>query len=172
MNQGNIDLIKAECDRQGMHHVALCAYVLATVEHETAGTYEPVREAFYLGGGTDAGGAAEIYRRRLSYYPFYGRGFVQLTWRENYRRMGEKLGLPLEDEPDMAMEPHASAKILVTGMRLGMFTGRKLREFVNEAGVKDYVGARVVVNGHDRAEHIADLAKAWEARLLGEGGGG
>lgn len=169
MNQGNIDLIKAELDRQGMQAVPLCAYVLATVEHETAGTYEPVREAFYLGGGTDPGGAAEVFRRRLSYYPFYGRGFVQLTWEANYRKLGDYLGLDLVGEPDRAMEPHVAAQILVTGMRKGMFTGRRLREFVNEAGAKDYVGARVVVNGHDRAEHIADLARAWEALLSGGG---
>lgn len=166
MNQGNIDLIKAECDLQGMHAVPLVSYVLATVEHETAGTYEPVREAYYLGEPK-----AEAYRKTLRYYPWYGRGFVQLTWEENYRKLGEKLGVDLLTDPDVVMEPGLSAKVLVTGMRLGMFTGKRLREFVNEAGGKDYVGARRVINGLDRAEHIADLARAWEARMSGEAAG-
>jgi predicted chitinase len=34
------------------------------------------------------------YLRGKSYYPYYGRGFIQLTWMENYKKYGEYRGFP------------------------------------------------------------------------------
>jgi len=158
MNQANIDLIKAECDNQRLVYLPAVAYVLATVEHETAGTYDPVREAFYLGS------KAEAYRKTLRYYPYYGRGFVQLTWRDNYARYAGILGKNLLADPDQVMEPHVSAFILVHGFVNGTFTGAKISNYIHE-GRKDYIAARKCINGADAAEHIAQLAEAWEERM-------
>jgi predicted chitinase len=44
-------------------------------------------------------------------YRYRGRGPSQLTGRGNYREMGRELGFNLEDEPDLALEPHAAAAI-------------------------------------------------------------
>lgn len=53
---------------------------LATIGVE-AGAFWPVREAYYLGEPEPA----ESWRRRnLRYYPFFGRGLIQLTWASNY----------------------------------------------------------------------------------------
>ena len=70
---------------------------------ETASTFAPVREAFWL---------SEEWRRvNLRYWPYYGRGFIQLTWDYNYRAVGERLGLPLVADPELALEPKTAAAI-------------------------------------------------------------
>lgn len=46
-------------------------------------------------------------------YRYFGRGFIQLTGRDNYRRAGEALGLPLEKHPELAERPDVAAKIAV-----------------------------------------------------------
>jgi hypothetical protein len=55
------------------------AYVLATTEWETDHTFKPVREAFWKD---------EAWRQvNLRYYPYYGRGYMQLTWEDNIASM-------------------------------------------------------------------------------------
>lgn len=44
---------------------------------------------------------------------FHGRGFIQLTGRENYRRAGQALNLPLEEKPELAERPDVAAQIAV-----------------------------------------------------------
>ncbi len=132
------------------------AYILATAFHETAGTMQPIRE-YGRGrgrryGAVDATGKAP-----------YGRGYVQLTWRENYVRADRELGLGgrLAADYDLALAPELAARILVEGMREGWFTGRRLTDYLPG----DYAGARRVVNGTDRAAEIAALARRFEAAL-------
>lgn len=155
LNLGDTRAIIKECLRQGLG-TRQAAYVLATSYWETARTMKPVREAFWL---------SEDWRRaKLRYYPWYGRGYVQLTWKENYQKAGAQLGLDLTTDPDAAMEPVAATKVLVTGMMKGWFTGKSLPQYVNE-GRRDYINARRVVNGTDRAEEIAALARDYETAL-------
>ncbi len=134
------------------------AYILATAAWETAGSMEPVREAYYLGSG------AEAYRKTLRYYPWYGRGFCQLTWEVNYLSAGEKLDLDFIADPDAVMAPEASAKIIVHGSMEGWFTGRALTYYVS-ASRCDFVGARRVINGTDRASDVAALAEEYLVAL-------
>ena len=42
---------------------------------------------------------------------FHGRGFIQLTGRDNYRMAGTALNLPLLDKPELAARPDIAAKI-------------------------------------------------------------
>lgn len=158
---GETPLILQECQRQGLLRNQ-AAYVLATAFWETAHTMEPVREAFWL---------SEDWRaKNLRYYPWYGRGFVQLTWETNYEAMGRRLGLDLTTDPDVVMRPDTAAKILVVGMREGIFTGKKLDDYITLQS-SDYRGARRIVNGMDKASAIAELAEDYEAALLGIGYG-
>jgi len=149
--EGTIAAIKAECRKQGIGLAAQVAYVLATVDWETGHTFKPVREAFWK---------SEAWRKENlgRYYPYYGRGFVQLTWKDNYRKYSEVLGDDLVNNPDLAMEPKNAVFILVHGFKTGAFTGKKIINYINAAGT-DFHNARRCINGVDRAEEIAAIAQ-------------
>lgn len=138
--------------------VPMTAYVLATGFWESGRTMQPVEEAYYLGA------KAEAFRRRLRYYPWFGRGLVQLTWEFNYLKAGQVLDVDLITDPDRALDPDISVAILVQGMVEGWFTGRKLADYFG-AGRTDYVGARRMINGTDCAAQIADIAIDYEHDL-------
>ncbi|PNW36256.1 UNVERIFIED_CONTAM: hypothetical protein BEN50_16770, partial [Euhalothece sp. KZN 001] len=138
--EGVIKGIIEEADRQELHLNFQKAYLLATVEWETNYTFQPVKEAYWL---------SEAWRKRnLRYYPFYGRGFVQLTWEFNYRRYARILNLPLVKNPDLVMRPDIGVFILVHGSKNGIFTGAKLQDYLNSAKT-DYYNARRFINGLD-----------------------
>lgn len=136
------------------------AYMLATSYHETAHTMQPIEE---WGKGAGKSYGKKIKQNGQPYtWPdqiYYGRGDVQLTWYENYERMGNLMGLPLLEQPELALDPEISALILVEGMILGKsnrgdFTGYALENFFNPRR-DDPFGARRIVNGLDRAHTIA-----------------
>lgn len=149
------DIVKKLCTEMYHKEKMQWAYIMATVEHETAGTYYPVREAFYLGKEQQL-----RYLKKKKYYPYYGRGLVQLTWLFNYEKYSDILSLDLTSHPDNALDPALSLFILVHGMLTGAFTGLPLDKFINDKYL-DLSGARRVVNGTDRADHIAGLANKW-----------
>lgn len=141
------------------------AYALATAWHETGAKMQPVREGFATSDDAAIRAVTDLHRRgKISRnyalrdpetgQSYYGRGLVQLTHKDNYARAGVRLGLPLADEPDLALEPDVSAAILLRGMAEGWFTGRKLPDYFN-ASTDNPVNARQIVNGMDKANLIA-----------------
>jgi len=151
--QENIKLIVAECIKQGVTDPKQIAYVLGTAQHESG--FKPIPEI----GGANA-----------RYAPYYGRGFVQITWKENYAKYSKKLGKDFVANPDLILEPRIAAFILVDGMKNGVFTGAKLGDFIG-GGKADYTSARTIVNGTDRASLIAGYALDWEKKVPGLMGG-
>ena len=137
------------------------AYVLATVQHETAHQFQPVSEAYWLDDPNTPVDEADIYLRDTypysRYYPYYGRGYVQLTWEGNYQDWSNRLGQDFVGNPDLANNPDFASQILVYGMRDGTFTGLGLDRYINDAGI-DFINARRIVNGTDRAPLIAGYA--------------
>jgi len=155
LNLGDTQLILRTCRKHNLTHQQT-AYVLATAFHETAHTMKPVREAFWL---------SEVWRRdNLRYYPWYGRGYVQLTWKRNYVFASYRLKKNLTRDPDVVMSPKISVEILVLGMKEGWFTGKRLPEYINEER-KDYYSARRVVNALDKASLIASYAEKYEKAI-------
>jgi hypothetical protein len=144
-----IDLIIDKCYDNGLDLPEQIAYVLATVDWETNHTFKPVREAYWLSEGWR--------ERNLRYYPYYGRGFVQITWDFNYERFSDILDIDLINEPDLALDPLIAAEILTYGFKHGTFTGRKLEHYINEDGV-DFYHARRCINGLNKAKEIKKLA--------------
>lgn len=135
------------------------AYVLATAYHETGTRMYALREGFAL---TDAGARSAVAKAGYKYakpdpqtgHVYYGRGLVQITWRENYETMGRKLGLGLVHDPDLALSPPVAVEILISGMIDGDFTRKRLADYFN-AKKDDPRNARRIINGMDRASDIA-----------------
>jgi predicted chitinase len=153
------------------------AYILATAFHETAYTMQPVRETLAASDSR----AVEILENafasgRLSWVktPYWrpdedgkcwlGRGLVQLTHRRNYETMSAVTGIDLVAAPDCAMQMQPAVMILIEGMLRGSFTGHRLADHLNEER-EDWVNARRIVNGTDRAEKLADHAQAFLAAI-------
>lgn len=151
----NINLIVETAEAYGLSYNQT-AYCLATAYHETNHTFLPVIEAYWL---------SEAWRKRnLRYYPYYGRGYVQLTWKANYKKAGDILGFDFVNNPQWVQIPKYSAAILVVGSRDGWFTRYKLSDFINNKK-KDYVGARKIINGTDDDKLIASYAVLFEKAL-------
>lgn len=129
------------------------AYVFATVFHESAHTFEPKIEAYWM---------SDNWRKKnLRYYPFFGRGYVQITWEANYKKYSKKLKIDLVKYPDKALEAKNAFFILIDGCKHGEFTGKSLSDFQtsNYTDRMKFVNMRRVINGVDCAEKIADHAQ-------------
>ncbi len=153
------------------------AYMLATAFHETARTMRPVRETLastderaiaILDRAYAAGRLPQVvrpyWRRDGEGRSFLGRGFVQITHRRNYRHLSEALGIDLVSDPARAMEMEVAASVLVTGMMRGLFTGVSLAD-VFSGTTEDWIGARRIVNGLDRADLVAGYGRAFRKAL-------
>jgi hypothetical protein len=103
------------------------AYALGTAHHETDRSFGPIRE---YGRG-----------RGKKYYPYYGRGLVQLTWERNYKKMSPVAGVDLVKYPDRALDLTNAIPIMFVGMKQGIFTGKKFADFFNKSK-QDWVNAR------------------------------
>lgn len=141
---------------------AWAAYGLATAWHETAKTMQPIAE-YGKGEGRPYGAKDETGRAP------YGRGYVQLTWRANYVRAAKEVGEPqLAVDYDVAMQPDIAARILVSGMSAGWFSGKGLPDYLpDELGTADqFINARRIINGTDRAPQIANYATQIQRALV------
>jgi len=168
------------------------SYMLATVKHETADTYHPIHEygsrQYFI---NRYGGQTPLGRRLGNDTPeegatYAGQGDVQLTGEANYeraekelreqypqviadfeQRTGKTFDLTVGDQPNdqgdaaNAGDPVIAYCIMSAGMRQGWFTGKTLGEYIN-ATKCDYVNARRIINGTDRAELIAGYARKFE----------
>jgi len=147
-----------EWERRKLTDLRWLAYMLGTVKWETDHTMQPIQE----GGGIK-------YLKSKKYYPWYGRGYVQLTWEKNYQRFQIRV-LKLFDkdiiaDPDLAMEPDVAAFIMFEGMIRGEFTGKKLSDYFNDTKT-DWLNARRIINGTDRMAEIAAISKQFYADLM------
>lgn len=124
------------------------AYALATTYHETDQKMQPIEE--YGKGRGHPYGKPDPETGQT----YYGRGFVQLTWKKNYATMGTKIGADLVSYPELALELDNATKILFVGMIEGLFTGKSLKDYFNSS-MEDWVNARRIINGLDKAQAIA-----------------
>jgi predicted chitinase len=127
------------------------AYMLATVYHETAQRMWPVTEY-----------GSQDYLQSKEYWPYIGRGFVQLTWKDNYQKASQILSLyddrDLVDHPELALDSLIATRCLFRGMAEGWFTGRKLGQYFDE-DTDDPKNARQIINGNDDDTSSQDYHK-------------
>lgn len=157
------EAILDEWERRGLTDLRWLAYMLATAYHETAHTMQPIEEYGH--------GRGRAYGRpdRKTGKAYYGRGLVQLTWLRNYTLMGRLLHVDLVAHPEKALEPEIAVEIMFEGMlraesSVGDFTGRSLEQYFT-ATKTDWVGARRIINGTDKASLIAGYGRAFHAAL-------
>lgn len=130
-------------ETSGLTDTRWLAYMLATVFHETAATMQPIEE---------------YHGKTARYAPYYGRGLVQLTWEDNYKKYG------IAETPAKALEWPTALHIMFHGMQNGVFTGKRLSQFFNKKA-DDPVGARKIINGADKQHLIAGYHKAFLGAL-------
>jgi len=169
MTQEHVDgqsVILAVWEYQGggtpMDDIRWLAYMLATTYHETAERMWPIEE-YGRGSGREYGVPDPETGQT-----YYGRGFVQLTWRENYAKASKILSLyderDLEYNAWMALDSLIATRIMFRGMAEGWFTGRQLGQYFNESG-DDPINARQIINGNDQDELIAGYHHEFLAAL-------
>jgi hypothetical protein len=163
-----------------LHHMA---NVLAQVRRETGGGMYPIKETVMPHHRDQSPSDATVIARldkafkagklkwvKTPYWRegWFGRGQIQITHKSNYAKWGIS-------RPDDALKPHISAHIAVTGMRDGLFTGRKLADFEFPVDVGNPISTnpRRIVNGNDGSDaevarfHMA-FAEALEAAGWGK----
>jgi hypothetical protein len=158
-----INALLSEMEARGWLDQRWWAYTLATAWHETAATMQPIAE-YGKGKGKPYGKPDPVTGET-----YYGRGFVQLTWKDNYRKSGDAIGLDLVHKPDLALMAIPAAQIMCLGMQDGSFTGKSLGDYFDD-DTEDPVNARRIVNGTDKAKLIATYHhKAYAAVNAGWG---
>jgi len=152
------------------------AYMLATTYHETSTEMQPIEE-YGKGEGMEYGKVDPT-----TGYAYYGRGFVQLTWAENYKKATANLGLSGDADlywhPDMALDPQIAADVMFIGMREGWFRKSKdgrpqtLYRYFNDT-VNDAFEAREIINGDkntvpkwSNGVSIGQLVKGYHNKFL------
>lgn len=196
MNQPQVEGIEALLDASAAFKVndpRHIAYILATPVIETGGTFQPIVENLNyseqglrntfpkyfspaeakayarqpqkianraygnrMGNGPESSGDGWRYR---------GRGYCQITGRNNYGKFSDLLGIDLVANPDLALTDEVAGRIITIGMRDGIFTGKRLGDYFTSNG-SDWVNARRIINGLDRANDIAGYGKKFYAALL------
>lgn len=151
-------VILDEWERRKLTDLRWLSYMLATAKWETGHTMQPVKE-----------GGSLAYLKSKKYYPWYGRGYVQLTWEYNYQKFHDRVlkqfGVDIIANADLALQQPVAAFVMFEGMLNGEFTGKKLADYFNPTKT-DWVNARRIINGTDKAADIALIAKQFYADLV------
>lgn len=180
LDNGEVSGCEAILDAMDGSPLSYTAYALATAYHETAHTMQPIRERggdryffrMYDPKGNRPALALAHEQRPGDGVRFSGRGFVQLTWRCNYRKAGERLGVDLLGNPDLAMNIKIAGKIMRLGMDTGMFTGKSFKSYLPAFGpatAVQFTAARKIINGRDKDVMIADYAMKFQKALQAGG---
>lgn len=138
--------ILAECSASDVNDISQQAYILATAYHET-NLGQWMREIW---GPTKA---QKTYGHRLGNRSddegkkYKGRGFVQITGRNNYEKYGNIYKEDFLKHPELVEGYPMAAKILVQGLAKHGFTGKGVLSDLGFDGNFDFFNARALVNG-------------------------
>jgi len=131
------DAIEKALFEQGILTTMTLLGALASVRIECGRLYKPVVEI----------ASGEAYEGRIDLgntqpgdgVRYKGRGYLQITGRANYENYGKKLGIDLINNPELALDPTVSAKILAMYFRD--------RDINISCMAKDWTRVRRKING-------------------------
>lgn len=186
LNQGQVNglnflLDTWEADWKVSTPLTQFAYVLGTVWWETGQTMQPIHEygnrAYFtrMYDPPPAGQRPQVARQLGNTQPgdgakFAGMGYVQSTGRRNAARATKRLRelklipdtVDFEKTPELLMKPEYAILVLFIGMEEAWFTGDSLDKEIDPKidgdEHSDYLRARRIVNGTDRAVEIANAS--------------
>lgn len=179
MNQGQVhgmEAILKEWEAQKLTDLRWLGYILATAYHETAKTMQPIEE-YGKGKGHDygkklkmGGGPGKRIPYTLPDKLYFGRGLTQNTWFENYERLTKGAKTHGKDwdflnNPELLLQMEPSIWATYYAMQVGLYTGKKLKDYFNDTK-EDWVNARKIINGLDKAELIAGYGKKFMEALI------
>ena len=146
----NARAIMTEC-QQYTTNVNQLAYILSTAFGESG--FRPIKEIRARAG-------TKLHTVQNKYWGsgYFGRGYVQITWDYNYKKFGEKIGVNLLGNPDLALRPDIAGKIICYGMAKGAFTGKGLNNYFS-GSTADWTNARRIINGVDKASIFGERAR-------------
>lgn len=153
-----ISAILDEWERRRLTDLRHLSNMLGTSYLETAMTMQPITEY-----------GSQKYLRAKKYWPWIGRGLVQITWEANYikfcARVLNQFGVDIVANPDAALRMDVAVFIMFEGMINGEFTGKKLSDYFNSK-ITDWLNARHIINRMDRAAYVAGWSKMFYADLV------
>mgnify|MGYP003291393511 CR=1 FL=1 len=101
---------------------------------------------------------AEAYRKKQPYYPYYGAGYIQLTWDYNYKAFSEYMNDPLIYE----LGPKYVAKYYAWSAAGWFWNVNKINyKIANGASVKNIT--KIVNGGYT---HLQERQAAYERFLI------
>ncbi len=144
----NLPFILAGLKKFGLGDRDMILMALATTRAETEG-FVPIDEFKSRYNTPPSGTAFSLYDNRkdlgnkgpMDGSDFKGRGFIQLTGRANYTKIGAQIGRDLIKTPNLANEPEVAAEILAAFLKN---VERRIREALL---TNDLKSARRAVNG-------------------------
>lgn len=160
------------------------AYLLATADLETGGCFQPLREGNIHHYKEFSDQEARLAVKRLFIQgkisknyakpdkhdrSYYGRGYVQLTHKRNYKRIGRFLNRDLHMNPDLALVPAIAARILIKGTYHGWFTGIGLSDVLREdRDALNFKAYRNIINNDTErvGDQFQELGVHWYNRLV------
>lgn len=169
----HLPVVLGALDAAGLDDRVMVLMALATIRAETAG-FEPIDEGRSKFNTSPGGAPFDLYepgtrvgRNLGNTQPgdgarYKGRGFIQLTGRENYTTYGPRVGLGtrLRDEPELANDPEVAARLLAA------FLKDKERGVKYAVLGRDLAKARKLVNGGSHGlDHFTEAFEKGEQLL-------
>jgi putative chitinase len=164
----NLPHVIAALQKLGLSDQDMVLMALSTIRAETEG-FEPIDEFISRFNTPPGGSPFSLYDNRSDLgnqgpndgADFKGRGFIQLTGRNNYKSIGDQIGVDLVAQPKKANEPTTAALILAT------FLKNKERRIRGALLIDDLSEARRAVNGGTHGLESFTTAFLSGRRLIG-----
>lgn len=122
--KANLPYVLAALKEAGLVDKPMVLMALATIRAETE-SFEPVAEGLSRFNTSPSGHPFDLYDARSDLGNqgapdgdrYKGRGYIQLTGRSNYQTYGQRLGVDLQNQPDLASDPTVAARILAAFLK-------------------------------------------------------